>query len=191
MMASRLGSLKSSSSVISIKIKLTNRVLPCLSFEIESETERSNSVCLHDIPVTIITRSHWKEYQEPDLPEFNISLAMPELKSVRASLERIKSGGSRLSVVATPDGSLSFSIDGFTVTSTVKFTNLRVFDIGEDNQENQRTNSRPRSNRQRKSTTINSTINDRESNNYKVEIDTKHFMQLIPAEDQKPDSFIC
>lgn len=58
----------------SIKIKLTKKNKPCITCEIEMATQFKHSrVCTHDIPVEIIPRKNWPEFQLPPLPSFDVS----------------------------------------------------------------------------------------------------------------------
>ena len=37
----------------------------------------------HDVPVHLIPLSHWQEYEEPGMPEFDISFYLPPLRKLR------------------------------------------------------------------------------------------------------------
>ena len=37
----------------------------------------------HDVPVHLIPLTHWAEYEEPGMPEFDISFYLPPLKRLR------------------------------------------------------------------------------------------------------------
>jgi len=37
---------------------------------------------VHDIAVNVIPRRLWGEYQEPEMPQFQVSICMPLLKTV-------------------------------------------------------------------------------------------------------------
>lgn len=54
---------------------------------------------------------------------------MPDLKLVRLALERMKNVGPRLNILATNDGRLFLSVSSYNVKCTVKYGDLRVYDI--------------------------------------------------------------
>ena len=45
---------------------------------------------VHDIPIRIIPSRLWDEYKEPDIPEFEVSLYLPPLKTMKTVIERLK-----------------------------------------------------------------------------------------------------
>ncbi|ODM92539.1 Checkpoint protein HUS1 [Orchesella cincta] len=119
-----LSSLKSSQSVEGLKIKLTKRVVPCLSFEIEfpGANLNGNATCVHDIPVDPIKRKFWHHYTELQIPAaFDITIQMPDLKLVRLALERMKNLGPRLLIKASSAGKLTLSVETSSVKCIVKF----------------------------------------------------------------------
>lgn len=94
--------LKAAQNARSLKIKLTKKHAPCLTLEIElvqtclliktiifkinivniyiiiisfqpSLTHRPR-VVVHDVPVTVIPRRMWRDYSEPTMPHFDVSL---------------------------------------------------------------------------------------------------------------------
>ena len=54
-----------------------------------SLTNQSRTV-VHDIPVDVIPRRLWDEYEEPEMPQFDVSIYMPPLKLLRNVIERMK-----------------------------------------------------------------------------------------------------
>lgn len=71
MLARSMSSLRMTAK--SVKIKLTNKRQPCLSLEIELPSLSIESrQCLHDVPVRVIPRREWPEYQAPNIPEFDV-----------------------------------------------------------------------------------------------------------------------
>ncbi|CAG0888977.1 unnamed protein product [Cyprideis torosa] len=73
-----------------VKIKLTKKHTPCLTFEIDlpSLTTLTRKV-IHDVPVSVIPRRMWSDYvldqREPDL-----SVYLPNLRLFRAVAEKVK-----------------------------------------------------------------------------------------------------
>ncbi|XP_066299699.1 checkpoint protein HUS1-like isoform X2 [Branchiostoma lanceolatum] len=68
--------LKSAQAAKLVKIKLTKKHAACLTFDIElpSLTNQSRTV-VHDVPVNVIARRLWGEYQEPAMPQFDVMSA--------------------------------------------------------------------------------------------------------------------
>jgi len=171
--ASTLSGLKSAQN-FTLKIKLTKKNVPCLTFEIETQATNSNAVCVHDIPVSMITRRHWDEYQEPDIPTFDVSLGMPDLKIVRQTLERLKNLGPKLSISANKSGKLYFSAETNAVRSSVTYSDLRLYDTGPD------IDAAGKS----------MTAISNDEGNFSIDVDMKSMLQLVPSEQLRPTKFI-
>ncbi|ODM90921.1 Checkpoint protein HUS1 [Orchesella cincta] len=169
-----LSTLRSSHSVAGLKIKLTKKFVPCLTFETEFQSINSTPTCVHDVPVVLVLRRMWSHYQDPDVPPFDISIGMPELKMVRLALDRMKNLGPRLTITANRRGRLSLSVDAYNVKCTVKFNDLRVYDINDgDVQESEE-----------------DTTQDPDLQ-FSVEVDMKTMIQMISSDLHKPTNFIC
>jgi len=195
-LASTLSGLKSSSTVSAVKIKLTKKLVPCLTFEIESQTTNSSVECIHDIPVSIIGRRNWGEYQQPELPVFDVSLAMPDIKIVRRTLERLKNLGPKLTVTASNLGKLCFTVESYAVKSCVTYSDLRIFEVDNDAADENRRVSHHRRSTQAGGITNELNISatatqagDRDV--HRVEVDMKALLHVIPTEHLKPTHFIC
>lgn len=75
MLARSLSSLRLQSK--SVKIKLTNKLQPCLTFEIElSSSNVESRQCVHDVPVRVLPRKEWNVYKVPDISEFDVSFIL-------------------------------------------------------------------------------------------------------------------
>ena len=73
MLAKSVSSFKSAAKCV--KIKLTNKQQPCLTFEIElSSLSAESRLCVHDIPVVIIPQKRWSEYNEPNIERFDVRI---------------------------------------------------------------------------------------------------------------------
>lgn len=73
MLSTSLNSLKQTAR--STKIKLTNKLQPCLTIEIELPTLTTEScLCVHDVPVRVIPRKEWPTYKAPNIPDFHVKL---------------------------------------------------------------------------------------------------------------------
>ncbi|XP_008195631.2 checkpoint protein HUS1 isoform X2 [Tribolium castaneum] len=121
-------------NVKSLKIKLTNKDSPCLTLEMEMASEATQSrQCVHDIPVEVISRKHWNDYEEPRFNDFHVSIEMPNLKTIKTIVERMRNMSHSLTVSATKDGRLTFQIKTNIVTLSSHFPGLGVesFAIGQ------------------------------------------------------------
>jgi len=75
MFARSLNSLRAMAK--SVKIKLTNKRQPCLTFDIDlSSLSVDTRQCIHDVPVRLIPRKEWPEHKMPSIPEFDVSIIM-------------------------------------------------------------------------------------------------------------------
>lgn len=87
MLARSLSSLRLQSK--SVKIKLTNKLQPCLTFEIElSSSNVESRQCVHDVPVRVLPRKEWNDYKVPDISEFDVSFIFIELKVINLYINR-------------------------------------------------------------------------------------------------------
>ncbi|XP_051156249.1 checkpoint protein HUS1 isoform X1 [Leptopilina boulardi] len=126
MLARSVSSLKQNAK--SAKIKLSNKQQPCLTIEIELPSSSMDSrQCVHDVPVQIIPRRQWNEYQAPNIPEFDISLEMPQLKHVRNMVERMKNMSPFLILGTHRDGKLILKVENDVASIATYFPNLKVW----------------------------------------------------------------
>nr|CAG4641427.1 EOG090X0TJE [Eulimnadia texana] len=124
---SRVSSSKVSSSAKSVKIKLTKKRVPCLTFEIDLPSENSRSrLVVHDIPVNLISRRLWGEYQQPDDPGADIRLVPPPLRVLRNIVERMKHLANMATVYFNKDGDMSITAETSMVSVTSHFENLQI-----------------------------------------------------------------
>ena len=119
-----LSSLKASQPQ-SVKMKLTKKHSPCLTFEIElmTSTGLSRSV-VHDIPVSVVPRRLWSEYDEPAMPDFHVSIYLPQFKMLRTVVERMKNLTTNITISANREGSLSLSVETDVVSVETHFKDL-------------------------------------------------------------------
>ncbi|XP_033221542.1 checkpoint protein HUS1 isoform X2 [Belonocnema kinseyi] len=134
MLARSVASLKQTAK--SVKIKLTNKQQPCLTFEIELPSLSLDSrQCVHDVPVRVIPRREWCEYQAPNVPEFDISMDMPQLKHVRSMVERMKNMSPHLILEADRSGKLVLKVDNDSASIATHFRNLNVWNSSDIEEE--------------------------------------------------------
>ncbi|XP_060524868.1 checkpoint protein HUS1 isoform X2 [Cylas formicarius] len=111
----------------SFKIKLTNKESPCLTLEMEMVAgETLSRQYVHDIPVEIISRKHWADYEEPNFSDFHVSIEMPNLKSIKNIVERMRNMSHSLIVNANRTGKLTLQIKTNIVDLSAHFPNLNV-----------------------------------------------------------------
>ncbi|XP_072020768.1 checkpoint protein HUS1-like [Amphiura filiformis] len=132
-------SMKTAHAAKSVKIKLTKKFSPCLTFEIElaSKTGQSRNV-VHDLPVNVIGRKLWNEYKEPSVPDFDVSIHMPPLKSVKTVVERMKNLGTYVEVSANHSGEMRLRIETEHVTVSTHFKDLEVAELDNGDSQTQR-----------------------------------------------------
>ncbi|XP_076819569.1 checkpoint protein HUS1-like [Clavelina lepadiformis] len=119
--------LKSAHNAKSMKIKLTKKQTPCLTVEIELPSLNSSSrLVTHDIPVSVIPRRLWDEYQEPTMPEFHVSICMPPLKTLKNIAERMKNLSTYLTLSANQEGDMVMKVETELVTVATRFQNLEL-----------------------------------------------------------------
>ncbi|XP_023311397.1 checkpoint protein HUS1 isoform X2 [Anoplophora glabripennis] len=119
--------------VKTFKIKLTNKESPCLTLEIELVAGETNRQVVHDIPVEVISRKHWSDYEEPRFTDFHVTIHMPNLKALKNIVERMKIMSHSLTVSATKIGRLTLKISTNIVTLSAHFPDLSVesFAVGQ------------------------------------------------------------
>jgi len=116
-----------SANVRGLKLKLTKRNnSPNLTFEVNLGGATSNRQVVHDVPVTVLQRKYWSDYQIPPLPGVNVSLSIEDIKRFRTVLEKYKSFGNVLSIRAMREGSLNLNIHNDEVKVETTMKNLKA-----------------------------------------------------------------
>ncbi|NP_001129983.1 checkpoint protein HUS1 [Sus scrofa] len=124
--------LKTAQNARSLKIKLTNKHFPCLTVSIELlSLSSSNRIVTHDIPVKVIPRKLWKDLQEPTVPEADVSIYLPALKTMKSVVEKMKNISNHLTKIlnlqiieANLNGELNLKIETELVCITTHFKDL-------------------------------------------------------------------
>jgi len=164
--------LKSAHNAKSLKIKLTKKQLPCLTFEIELPSLRSKSqMVTHDIPVSVIPVRLWSEFLEPEMPDFHVCICMPSLKVLKNIGEKLKNISSYVTLHANQLGVMKFSTETELVSTRLTFTGLETPKLDEDSQAP--SNSWPQ--------------NEFAS----VRIDIKKLLQLFASQQINPFKVVC
>ncbi|XP_056132831.1 checkpoint protein HUS1-like [Lampris incognitus] len=82
--------LKTAQTARAVKVKLTKKHCPCLTIVAELPTMSSISrIVTHNIPVDIIPRRLWHELKEPGLPDFDVCIYLPPLKTMKNVVDRM------------------------------------------------------------------------------------------------------
>ncbi|KAM9076833.1 checkpoint protein HUS1 isoform 6-T6 [Megaptera novaeangliae] len=117
--------LKTAQNARALKIKLTNKHFPCLTVSIELLSVSSSSrVVTHDIPVKVIPRKLWKDLQEPTVPDADVSIYLPVLKTMKSIVEKMKNISNHLIIEANLNGELNLKIETELVCVTTHFKDL-------------------------------------------------------------------
>ena len=149
-LAKTLGALRSSNTVRGLKIKLTRKhETPHLSFDIElasaaaslSAAASVNSAsatplrngnlaihqCTHDVPVSLIPRRLWRDFREPEMPPFDVSVYLPnDLKQLKHIAERYRNLGSYFVIHANRSGHFKMALETDEVNVVTHFKNLEI-----------------------------------------------------------------
>jgi len=124
-LASLLRVLRSARNAKSLKLKLTKKHSPCLTCEIEQPSLLAQCrQVVHDIPVTVVPRRHWDDYQEPPTTDFDVSVVMPPLKTVKNVVERMRTIGLSMIWSASKTGALTLRAENDTVQVATHFKDL-------------------------------------------------------------------
>uniref|UniRef100_A0A670JRC6 HUS1 checkpoint clamp component n=1 Tax=Podarcis muralis TaxID=64176 RepID=A0A670JRC6_PODMU len=117
--------LKTAQNAKAVKIKLTNKHCPCLTVAVELPSLSSTSrVVTHDIPVGIIPRKLWNDFREPSVPDFDVSIYLPALKTMKSVVERMKNLSNSIVIEANLNGEMNLKIETDLVCVTTHFKDL-------------------------------------------------------------------
>ncbi|OCT76027.1 hypothetical protein XELAEV_18031212mg [Xenopus laevis] len=117
--------LKTAQNSKSVKIKLTNKHCPCLTVALELPSLSSSSrIVTHDIPVSVIPRRLWNDFKEPSVPEFDVSIYLPALKTMKNVVERMKNLSNFIVIEANRNGEMNLKIETDLVSVSTHFKDL-------------------------------------------------------------------
>ncbi|KAL4229387.1 DNA damage checkpoint control protein [Mactra antiquata] len=156
-----------------VKIKLTKKHTPCITVEVDLPTLGSHSrVVVHDIPVSVVPRRLWEEYQEPVMPHYDVSIMMPQIKVLRSVVDKMKNLSNVLSLSANQQGELRVSVENDMVSVSTHFEDLL----------------NPASSRD----DMGQNSNQCEPDEYfEVKIDIRKFAQFLAGQQVSPSRVIC
>jgi len=166
--------LKSAQNAKSVKIKLTKRHTACLTFEIELATLSNRSrIVTHDVPVKVIPQRRWDEFEEPQMPDFDVSLYMPQLKIVRNVVDRMKNLDHNLNILANRKGELVLKVDTNMAVIATYFRDLDQPPWGN------------------KDSSCNESTNSDDTEYFSAIIDVKKFAQFLIGQQVNPLKVVC
>lgn len=118
--------LRSAASAKSLKVKLTKKQTPCLTFEIELPSLVSTSrTVVHDVPVSVIARRMWTNFAQPEVEEGDIIAFMPSLKVLKNVVDKMKNLSSYATLTISTDGEMTATVQTDMVTVTTHFKGLQ------------------------------------------------------------------
>ena len=85
---------------------------------------------MQDIPINIISASQLAQLTEPSLPDPDVYILMPPLKSVQKVVDRMKNVSDTLKIEANMAGNLKLSVSTEVATISTFYKNLEHPQIG-------------------------------------------------------------
>ncbi|XP_048858193.1 checkpoint protein HUS1-like [Brienomyrus brachyistius] len=117
--------LRTAQNAKSLKAKLTKKHCPCLTLAAELPSLSSVSrVVTHDIPVDVIPRKLWHDFREPTVPDFDVSIYLPPLKTMKNVIDRMKNLSNFLVLEANRSGQMNLKIETDLVSVSTHFRDL-------------------------------------------------------------------
>ncbi|XP_066179417.1 checkpoint protein HUS1 isoform X3 [Sylvia atricapilla] len=84
----------------------------------------SSRIVTHDIPVGVIPRRMWNDFREPSVPDFDVSIYLPVLKTMKNVVERMKNLSNFIVIEANLSGEMNLKIETDLVSVTTHFKDL-------------------------------------------------------------------
>ncbi|XP_043920825.1 checkpoint protein HUS1 isoform X3 [Protopterus annectens] len=117
--------LKTVQAAKAVKIKLTKKHCPCITLAVELPSlSISSRIVTHDIPVGVIPRKLWNDFREPGLPDFDVSIYLPPLKTIKSVVERMKNLSNFVVIEANLNGEMNLKIETDLVSVATHFKDL-------------------------------------------------------------------
>ncbi|CAH1773977.1 unnamed protein product [Owenia fusiformis] len=170
-----LRALKTGQQAKSVKIKLTKKHTPCLTVEVELPSLSNHSrFVTHDIPVNVIPRRLWDDFEEPEMPDFDVSIYMPHLKTLRHVVDRMKNLSNFVVIRANQNGEMTLKIETDMASVSTHFKDLTNPDWSKDQDQSQNRNIQT------------------DSNQFiQARIDIRKFSQFLSGQQVNPQKVIC
>ncbi|XP_013379912.1 checkpoint protein HUS1 isoform X1 [Lingula anatina] len=169
--------LKTAQTAKSVKIKLTKKHSPCLTFEVELPSLTGHSrVVTHDVPVNVIPRRLWDEFEEPEMPDFDVSIYMPSLKVLRNVTDKMKNLNNYVTIAANGSGEMVLKVETDMASVSTHFGDL----------------SNPQWSKENMPAAANSQPKDRDPEKFaEARIDIRKFSQFLSGQQVNPERVIC
>ncbi|XP_059511936.1 checkpoint protein HUS1 isoform X2 [Myotis daubentonii] len=162
--------LKTAQNARALKVKLTNKHFPCLTVSIELVSVSSSSrMVTHDIPVKVIPRKLWRNLQEPTVPDADVSIYLPVLKTMKSVVEKMKNISNQLIIEANLNGDLNLKIESELVCVTTHFKDLGNPPSASENESEDRSPEQMA----------------------EVQVDIRKFLQFLAGQQVNPTRGIC
>ncbi|XP_064612988.1 checkpoint protein HUS1-like [Liolophura sinensis] len=117
--------LRSSQSAKWVKLKLTKKQTPCLSVEVSLPSLTGHDrLVVHDIPVNVIPKRLWDEFEEPELPKFDVNICMPHWKLLRNIVDKMKNLSNFVVISANGSGELRLMVETDMASVSTHFRDL-------------------------------------------------------------------
>ena len=100
---------------------------PCLTltFPLPSMASKQKTT-IHDLKVELISQKEWHLFQEPNMPQIDASIVLPDLKKIKIAVERLKKMSSLLRISADNLGHMSLKIETDCVVVKMSFQNIET-----------------------------------------------------------------
>ncbi|KAK3106586.1 hypothetical protein FSP39_023108 [Pinctada imbricata] len=171
-----LKALKTAQNAKWIKIKLTKKHAPCLTVEVDLPTMTSHTrTVTHDIPVVVVPRRQWADFEEPELPQFDATIAMPQMKLLRNIVDKMKSLSNYMVLSANNSGEMKLMVETEMASVSTFFRDL------------------PNPvRRERVPSSQSSDLDDNDPNRFsEARIDIRKFAQFLSGQQVNPSKVIC
>uniref|UniRef100_A0A0B6Z858 Checkpoint protein n=1 Tax=Arion vulgaris TaxID=1028688 RepID=A0A0B6Z858_9EUPU len=171
-----LKSLKTAQAAKCVKVKLTKKHVPCLTLEIDLPGGTTHQrLVVHDVPVIVVARKHWPDFTEPEMPKFDVSIELPQMKVLKNVVDKMKNLSNYLTLSANISGDMKLSVETDMVAISTHFQNLSnpTWSHGDGN--GSQTMSQ-----------------DRDSHEFvSARIDIRRFAQFLNGQQVNPNKVVC
>ncbi|XP_055628127.1 checkpoint protein HUS1 [Toxorhynchites rutilus septentrionalis] len=111
-----------------LKIKLAKATIACLAIEISGtchiETDVVRPKVQHEVPVTVVPRSEWSNFELPLEMMYDLSMLLPSFKSLKGLIDKKKNISPAITVYCTLAGEFSLVVETSVVTVASHYKGL-------------------------------------------------------------------
>lgn len=112
-----------------VKMKLVKTDVACLAVEmsgiVHNESDVMNPKVQHQIPVTVVPRSEWSNFDLPLDMVYDLTVMLPSVKSLKGLMDKKKNMSPSVTIYATLAGELSLVVETDIVTVASHFKGLQ------------------------------------------------------------------